>query len=163
MRRAPVDLRALYAEIRALAEPLIGNKDLRLEVRVEPGAEWVESDPEKVRRIVANLAINAVNYTPAGRVELCTARENGAVRLAVRDTGPGIPPQEHRRVFEPYRGGEGAAPGAGVELRLALAQELAHLLDTEIMVESREREGTTFSLVLPAGRSEGAVRRSPHP
>jgi len=163
VRRAPVDLRALYAEIRALAEPLIGNKDLRLEVRVEPGAEWVESDPEKVRRIVANLAINAVNYTPAGRVELCTARENGAVRLAVRDTGPGIPPQEHRRVFEPYRGGEGAAPGAGVGLRLALAQELAHLLDTEIMVESREREGTTFSLVLPAGRSEGAVRRSPHP
>ena len=152
VRRAPVDLQALYAEVHALAEPLIGNKDVHLAVRVEPGAEWVESDPEKLRRILANLVVNAVKYTPAGRVELCAARENGAVRLAVRDAGPGIPLHEQPRLFEPfYRGGDGAAPGAGVGLGLALAQELAHLLGTEIVVESRAGAGTTFSLVLPDG------------
>jgi signal transduction histidine kinase len=151
-RRTPVDLQALYAEVRALAEPLIGNKDVELAVRVEPGAEWVESDPEKLRRIVANLAVNAVKYTAAGRIELCAARENGGVRLAVCDTGPGIPLHEQPHLFEPfYRGGDGAAPGAGVGLRLALAQELAHLLGTEITVESREHAGTIFSLVLPGG------------
>jgi len=123
---------------------------VRLAVRVEPGAEWVESDPGKVRRILANLAVNAVKYTPAGCVELCAAPENGAVRLAVHDTGPGIAPHERPRIFEPfYRGEDGAAPGAGVGLGLALARELAHALGTEIVVEGRAPEGTTFSLLLP--------------
>jgi signal transduction histidine kinase len=150
VRRAPVDLQSLYAEIRDLAEPLIGNKAVTVAVRVDPGAEWVESDREKLRRILANLALNAVKYTPAGRVELSAVRENGAVRLAVRDTGPGIPLHEQPRLFEPfYRGGDGVAPGAGVGPGLALAQELAHLLGTEVVVESRPHAGTTFSLVLP--------------
>ena len=141
-----------------LAEPLIGEKDVRLEVRIEPGAESVESDRERLRRIVANLVVNAVKYTPAGRVELSAVRENGAVRLAVHDTGPGIGPHERQRIFEPFYLGETVAPGAGVGLGLALAQELAHLLSTEIVVESREGEGATFSLKLPAPIAGTGIR-----
>ncbi len=152
VRRVRIDVKELYEQIRDLAEPLIGDKDVRLDVRVEPGAESVESDPDRLRRIIANLAVNAVKYTPAGRVELRAARDNGAVRIAVRDTGPGIAPSERRRIFEPFHRGDAAPPAAGVGLGLALAQELAHLLGTEIAVESQEHEGTTFSLVLPSAR-----------
>src|SRR5581483_3884422 len=150
IRRGSVDVPQLYRQVRDLAEPLIGDKDVRLELRVEPGAESVEADVERLRRIMANLAVNAVKYTPRGSVELSAARDNGGVRLAVRDTGPGITPSEQLRIFEPfYRGGNGNVPGSGVGLGLALSQELARLLGTEIVVQSREQEGTTFSLVLP--------------
>jgi signal transduction histidine kinase len=150
VRRTRIDVPALLREVQDLAEPLIGEKDVRLEVRVEPGAESVEADRERLRRIVANLVVNAVKYTPAGRVELSAVRENGAVRLAVHDTGPGIGPHERQRIFDPFYRGETVTPGAGVGLGLALAQELAHLLSTEIVVESPEGEGATFSLKLPA-------------
>jgi signal transduction histidine kinase len=154
VRHVRIDVAELYAQIRDLAEPLIGDKDVQLVVSIGPGAKSVESDPERLRRIIANLAVNAVKYTPTGRVELIATREKGRVRLAVSDTGPGIAPSERQRIFEPfYRGGEGQAPGAGVGIGLALAQELAHLLGTEIAVEGREHTGMTFSLALPAPSS----------
>jgi signal transduction histidine kinase len=154
VRHVRIDVPDLYAQIRDLAEPLIGDKDVQVGVSIGPGAESVESDPERLRRIMANLAVNAVKYTPAGRVDLIATREKSRVRLAVSDTGPGIAPSERQKIFEPfYRGGEGQAPGAGVGLGLALAQELAHLLGTEIAVEGRERTGMTFSLALPAPAS----------
>src|SRR5581483_8773886 len=122
IRRGSVDVPQLYRQVRDLAEPLIGDKDVRLELRVEPGAESVEADVERLRRIMANLAVNAVKYTPRGSVELSAARDNGGVRLAVRDTGPGITPSEQLRIFEPfYRGGNGNVPGSGVGLGLALS------------------------------------------
>lgn len=150
VRRVRIDVPELYDQIRDLAEPLIGDKDVQFVIRIESGAESIESDPERLRRIIANLAVNAVKYTPAGRVELVASQEDGRVRLAVRDTGPGIAPSARQRIFEPfYRGDDGQAPGAGVGLGLALAQELAHLLGTEIAVDGHEQTGTTFSLTLP--------------
>jgi signal transduction histidine kinase len=164
VRHVRIDVPELYAQIRDLAEPLIGDKDVQVVVAIESGAEAVESDPERLRRIIANLAVNAVKYTPAGRVELIATREKSRVRLAVSDTGPGITPSERQRIFEPfYRGGDGQAPGAGVGLGLALAQELAHLLGTEIAVEGREHSehtGMTFSLALPAPSSLVRLRAS---
>jgi signal transduction histidine kinase len=150
LRMEPILVPELWGRVRELAAALVGDKDVRIEVRVESGAEWVASDPEKLERILANLATNAVKYTPHGRVDLYAAPENGQVRLAVRDTGIGIPPSEQERIFEPfYQGGEGRAHPAGVGLGLALAQDLARLLGTRIVVESREGAGATFSLTLP--------------
>jgi len=151
VRSEAVHVPELYERVHELATPLIGDKDLRLEVDVEPGAEWVRSDPEKLRQIVTNLATNAVKYTVRGRVELRAARDNGCVRLAVRDTGIGIPMDERARIFDPfYRIGNGASREAGVGLGLAVAQDLARLLGTSIVVDSAEHAGSTFSLELPA-------------
>ncbi len=151
VRSEAVHVPELYERVHELATPLIGDKDLRLEVDIEPGAEWVRSDPEKLRQIVTNLATNAVKYTVRGRVELRAARDNGCVRLAVRDTGIGIPMDERARIFDPfYRIGNGASREAGVGLGLAVAQDLARLLGTSIVVDSAEHAGSTFSLELPA-------------
>lgn len=151
VRREMVYLPELWARVRELALSFLGDKDVEVAVWVEPGAEWVESDPEKLRQILTNLATNAVKYTPRGRVELSATRADGRVVLAVRDTGVGIPPTERDRIFEPfYRSRHDGAPRAvGVGLGLALAQDHARLLGTRILVESREHEGSTFFLELP--------------
>jgi len=155
VRNEPVHIPELYQWVQELAAPFVGTKDVRVEVAVEPGAEWVRSDPEKLRQIVTNLATNAVKYTPRGRVELRAARENGRVMLAVRDTGIGIPAHEQARIFEPfYRAGNGTNRESGVGLGLAVARDLARMLGTRIVVDSTERAGSTFSLELPAPEGE---------
>ena len=89
------------------------------------------------------------------RVELRAARENGRVTLAVRDTGIGIPVQEQARIFDPfYRAGNGARGESGVGLGLAVAQDLARLLGSRIVVDSTDRAGSTFSLELPVPQEE---------
>jgi signal transduction histidine kinase len=148
LRPTCVDVPELYRQVRDLAAPLIGDKDVRLEVRVEPGAESVETDLERLRRIMANLAINAVKYTPRGCVQLLAAPANGGIRLAVRDPGAATARSEHARLSGRFREWSGDRPGVGVDL--ALSQELARLLGTEIVVENGDQEGTTFSLLLPA-------------
>ena len=150
VRREAVDVVDLYEQVLELARPLVGNRSLRLAARVEPGAEWVMTDPEKLRHILTNLAINAVKYTPGGLVELHAARRDGSMTFAVHDTGVGIPLAEQERIFEPfYRGAaDDGSSASGVGLGLALAQYLARLLGTRIQVDSRPGDGATFFLVL---------------
>ena len=150
VRRERVDVVELCEQVLELALPLVGNRSLRLAARVEPGAEWVTTDPEKLRHILTNLAINAVKYTPGGLVELRAARRDGSMTFGVHDTGVGIPLAEQERIFEPfYRGAaDDGSSASGVGLGLALAQYLARLLGTCIQVDSRPGEGATFFLVL---------------
>jgi len=155
VRNRRIHVPELYQRVHELAAPLIGAKDVRVEVEVGAGAEWIQSDPEKLCQILTNLATNAVKYTPRGRVELRAARENGRVTLAVRDTGIGIPVPEQARIFDPfYRAGDGARGEPGVGLGLCVAQDLARLLGTRIVVDSADQAGSTFSLELPASEEE---------
>ena len=117
----------MTSDLLELARPLVGNRSLRLAARVEPGAEWVMTDPEKLRHILTNLAINAVKYTPGGLVELRAARRDGSMTFAVHDTGVGIPLAEQERIFEPFyrSAADDGSSASGVGLGLALAQYLA--------------------------------------
>ena len=79
----------------------------------------------------------------------------GRVTLAVRDTGIGIPVEEQARMFDPfYRARNGARGESGVGLGLAVAQDLARLLGSRIVVDSTDRAGSTFSLELPVPQEE---------
>ncbi|MFN7131837.1 MAG: diguanylate cyclase [Myxococcales bacterium] len=109
-------------------------------------------DPTKVREVVMNLLSNAVKFTPAGgRVEVTVAATaEGGARLAVRDTGPGIPADELPQVFERYRRGrEGRANGRGTGLGLAISREIVELHGGSIVVESDAGHGTLFVVSLP--------------
>jgi signal transduction histidine kinase len=149
-RREPIHVPALYERARDAAVALVGRKAVRVDVVVENGAEWVESDPEMLRQIVTNLATNAAKYTPEGRVELRATRSNGEVFLAVSDTGIGIPESEHELIFEPFYRSPNVGGESGVGLGLALVRDLGHLLDTRVVVRSQEGVGATFSLAVPA-------------
>jgi signal transduction histidine kinase len=115
--------------------------------RTFEAAPTIVSDGDRVLQIISNLLSNAFRWTPdGGRVELELAAENGAVSVAVDDTGPGILPQEQERIFRPFWSRDDSGTGLG----LAIARELAVALGGRIELDSNPGEGSRFELVLPA-------------
>jgi two-component system OmpR family sensor kinase len=86
----------------------------------------VTGDAASLRTLLSNLVDNAVRYTPAGgRVDVAIANEDGAARLTVRDSGPGIPASEHARVFDRFYRAQAAAEVSGSGLGLAIVKSIA--------------------------------------
>ena len=109
------------------------------------------TDPDRLRRALANLLGNAAKFTAAGYIRVSARREADRVCLAVSDTGTGIAASDLPHIFDAFhqvaRKGETALQGTG--LGLAIARLSAELLGGSIAVDSREGEGTTFTLTLP--------------
>ncbi len=108
-------------------------------------------DPVLLRHIVDNLLSNAVKYSPSGSaVFLTLGFDDGQVRLTVRDQGIGIPPGDQKQLFSTfYRASNvGHTPGNG--LGLAIVKQSVEAHGGSIRFESREGEGTTFTVSLPA-------------
>lgn len=118
-------------------------------------ADLVAGDERRVRQVVFNLLSNAVKFTPAGgTVAVRAERVDGEVRVAVRDTGPGIAPEDQERIFEEFQQtDEGAAQLEGTGLGLALSRRLVELHGGRIWVESEPDQGSTFVFTLPVQRA----------
>ncbi|HLM34787.1 MAG TPA: HAMP domain-containing sensor histidine kinase [Gaiellaceae bacterium] len=118
--------------------------DYEREVRQRP---VINSDGDRVLQIVGNLLSNAFKVTPdGGRIQLQLAQANGTVRVAVEDTGPGIPAEAQELLFRPFV----SATGGGTGLGLAIAKELSSALGGRIDLESEVGRGSRFELILPA-------------
>ena len=107
----------------------------------------IVTDGDRVLQIITNLLANAFRWTPnGGAVGLALHADNGEIRVAVEDTGPGIGPEEQDRIFRPFWTHDGKGTGLG----LAIARELAVALGGTIDLESEVGRGSRFQLVLPA-------------
>jgi signal transduction histidine kinase len=116
----------------------------------------LKSDPKLLRLLLNNLVGNAIKFTgEGGHVELTAAVRAKDVVLSVTDSGPGIAPEHHARIFEPFVHLEPIAhkhtPGAG--LGLALVKDVAGILGARVELASEEGRGSTFSIVLQAGEA----------
>jgi len=127
----------------------------------------VRTDPDLLRRMLANLVDNAIKFSPAGgqvEVRACTRdasdAPNAEVELTVQDSGPGIAPENHRLVFEDLvqlqAAGPGAAPAAGHGLGLGIVRRMAELLGVPVELESSLGAGACFRLRLPRAAPVGA-------
>jgi signal transduction histidine kinase len=147
-----LDLAALVAEVTAEAEPEARRKGLALRLTNTPDLTPLFSDRRLARLVLANLLDNAVKFTDRGEVEVTVTSAWGGVAVAVRDTGPGIPPERHEAIFEPFEHVEPVqrkhTPGIG--LGLAVVRELVRSLGGRIEVESQVGRGSTFTVVLPS-------------
>lgn len=152
--RKTVDMVRWRADRKALA--------LKLDVS-GPSSMLVSIDPVRVRQIVLNLLVNAINFTSVGAVTLqvgyLPARHsrNGTLYLEVRDTGTGIAPDRLGHVFETYwqanRAPQSGNGGSG--LGLAICRELVELMRGSISVESTPHVETVFTVQLPVPAAEG--------
>jgi len=119
-----------------------------------PGAlPAIRGDRARLRQVLGNLIENAVKYSPeGGEVRVSAAAANGAVRIAVRDAGPGIPQDQQVRIFEKF--GRVDVPGAskpGTGLGLFIARSIAEAHGGSLEVSSGADPGSTFTLTLPVG------------
>ena len=150
-RRRSVDLYAAVAASVELVAPVLERRGVALEVRV-PAALTGSADPDHLAQVLANLLQNAVRYTPeGGRVSVSAERQNGQVRIAVANTGDGIPPTELERVFERFyrveKSRDRSRGGAGIVL--AIVKQLVERGGGKVGAESAEGM-TRFWFSLPA-------------
>ena len=147
------DLVADMNEALRLVEPQASRKRITL-MREMPGTFEIVADKRALRQIAVNLLANAVKFTPPdGTVTLTLARgQDGATRLAIRDTGIGIRPEDMERVLESFgQGRHDISPTEehGTGLGLAIAKSLIEAHGGHIALESEVGEGTTVTVILP--------------
>ena len=153
LERGRVRVRDALEELESLIEPELRRKEITFTCEPCDPALQVEANPERLRQIMLNLLANAVKFTNVGgRVDVGAVREGDRIRMWVRDTGIGIPPDQLERVFEPFfqvdRGTTRSYPGIG--LGLAIARDLARAMGGEVRLESEVGKGSTASVELPA-------------
>ncbi len=148
------DLRGLLDQIAALMAPLAAQRGLHFVLEVQADAPCgLFGDPVRLRQILLNLLGNALKFTERGEVGLrIEALAPHGVRCTVRDTGPGLSPEQQARLFRRFEQADGARTAArygGSGLGLAICQELATAMGGRITVESGPGAGSRFSVELP--------------
>ena len=146
---APFDLRACFARILGLLDAKAGDRGLALDLAVDDDVpQQVLGDEMRLQQILINLLGNAIKFTEDGSVALraTLAPDGERVRLAVVDTGIGIPAAKQRLIFEAFRQADGSTTRrfGGTGLGLSISASLVRLMGGELQVESRVDEGSTF-------------------
>jgi signal transduction histidine kinase len=114
----------------------------------------VRGDHERLRQVLRNLLENAVKYSPAGAtVDVRARSENGRVLVAVEDSGPGIPAEQHGLIFERFGRANVGLGKPGTGLGLFIARSIAEAHGGRLSVASTPGQGATFTLELPTGSS----------
>jgi two-component system phosphate regulon sensor histidine kinase PhoR len=135
--------------IRAL-EPEAESRRIRLTTRVD-GPSAARCAPDKIERVLLNVLANALRHTPSdGSVAVSLEAVDGAVRVAVEDTGEGLAPEASDRMFERFWRGDRARSAGGAGLGLAIARGLVEAHGGRIWAESPAGGGARVSFTLPA-------------
>lgn len=133
--------------------PEAERRGVRLAVEGDSGALLARCDPDKIERVLLNLLTNALRHTPEdGSIAVRVAEDGVAVRVAVEDTGQGVPAGAAERVFESFWRADPSRAGTtgGAGLGLAIARGLVEAQGGRIWAENRAEGGARFSFTLPA-------------
>lgn len=162
----PRVVRDAVEEYRAKAQA----KGLQLELSCERELPAVQSDPARIKQVVTNLLSNAVKYTEHGRVHVRIDERAGAdspapgrwLTVDVIDTGPGIPGDQQKLLFQEFRRLKSAKKHPGAGLGLAMSRSVARALHGAITLESRPGVGSTFTLWIPLDPQAGHAGEKRH-
>jgi len=149
--REPLRLDLLAREAGASFDAVSHRRGIEWRIETEPVT--VVGDKTLLRPVIDNLVDNAFKYgKTGGKVHLEVRRQGGSALLRVSDDGPGIPPEDHSRVFERFfrGGGELTRTVAGTGLGLAIVKRNVEFHGGEVVLESSEGNGTIFEIRLPA-------------
>jgi len=176
---APFSLREVIREVAVIVRPRLEPKRVQLDVEVSDDVpDAVSGDATRLRQVLLNLVGNAAKFTDTGRISIAVsnvvpedpfeAQPNGRrarLRIAVRDTGVGIPPARLREIFEKFTQADTTTTRrfGGTGLGLAIARDLVALMDGAITVTSREGEGSEFVVEFALARVDEDAIDAPVP
>ena len=157
VRHEEVDLGRVLDHVHGAFAEEARRREIDYRVEADGDAPVIVSDGDRVLQVISNLLSNAFRWTPdGGRVDLQLAASNGAVRVDVVDSGPGIAAQDRERIFEPFISQDVDGTGLG----LPIARELALALGGRVELTSEPGRGSRFRLVLPARSVSELARRA---
>jgi len=143
-----VDMREVVADTVTGMSQVFEERDIRVELRLPEGAKRVRADVDRMIQVMLNLLSNAAKFC-RGRIEIALSEQAGALRVDVRDNGPGIDPAEHHVVFDKFRQGRDQASAKGSGLGLHISRQIIEHFGGRMWVESVPGQGACFSFTLP--------------
>jgi signal transduction histidine kinase len=145
-----VDLKAVFGQLRGTLRPLATRPEVEFVVE-EPAVPTLRSDEVLLAQVLRNLLTNALKFTASGSVRLSVEKVDDDVEFTVADTGTGIPPELHERIFEEFYQvpGSHAVSGKGTGLGLPYARRLVGILGGGLRVSSEPGRGSVFTVRLP--------------
>ncbi|MEM9459022.1 MAG: response regulator [Myxococcota bacterium] len=160
LEQRPVDLALVLESVAELVAPRAQDKGVELLVEVAPEVPTrILGDEMRLRQMVLNLVSNAAKFTDEGEIVIRARSEEGMVRISVRDTGIGIPPDVQARLFMPFTQGDASTSRhyGGTGLGLAIVRSLAETMDGEAGVHSVAGQGSEFWFTAAAPAADSFI------
>jgi signal transduction histidine kinase len=145
-----IDLKPLIEAAVNTGKALAAGKPIAFEVNIDPTLPLMRLDKQRMTQVLLNIVSNASKFTQAGKVTIHAAVHGKDVQIAVSDTGPGIAPEDHALVFEPFKQTRsGLRDGGGTGLGMPITRSLVEAHGGKIWLKSEPGEGSTFAFSLP--------------
>ena len=151
LHRENVRLQEVVEQALAVVRPLTEKRGLALQAVVPDDLPEVYCDRTRIRQVILNLVSNAARFTERGGITVQATSEDGSVLVSVTDSGPGISPEDAKRIFEPFYQGSSLVrrQGNGTGLGLSISKQFVELHGGKMWLESQLGAGSTFSFRLP--------------
>ena len=157
--REEVDLPSVVDQVIHSMHQIAETKALRLTSELSSGASRVMGDPVRVREILTNLVSNAIKFTPSGSVAIRSMPAGAMAEISVLDTGIGIEPAAHERIFEEFRQANDnvSRTYGGTGLGLSIARKLVELQGGQMGLDSEPGKGSRFWFTLPIDKHPASL------
>ena len=151
LHRENVRLQEVVEQALAVVRPLTEKRGLALQAVVPDDLPEVYCDRTRIRQVILNLVSNAARFTERGGITVQATSEDGSVLVSVTDSGPGISPEDAKRIFEPFYQGSSLVrrQSNGTGLGLSISKQFVELHGGKMWLESQLGAGSTFSFRLP--------------
>jgi GAF domain-containing protein len=148
---ADYSLKEVVHTVYTAVEPLASEKKLAFKIELPPDLPSGHGDERRLTQVLLNLVGNAIKFTDSGEVLIKAAAVNGAFKVAVHDTGPGISAADQGKLFQQFQQADNSITRrkGGTGLGLAISKRIVELHGGKIWVESRVGEGSTFAFTFP--------------
>jgi len=137
--------------VAATVEPMLKDSKVKIVKDIAPDLPPLNTDREKLKQVLLNLASNAAKFTERGEIRMTARRDNGAMKITVADTGIGMKQEALDYIFDEFRQVDMSTTRryGGTGLGLAIVKKLTDLLGGDISVESEDGKGSKFTITLP--------------
>jgi signal transduction histidine kinase len=145
-----VDVNTLLKSILTTGQSLLAGKPVRLEADIEQNLPLIRADRQRILQILLNIVSNACKFTEEGQITIHARREGDEIVIGVKDTGPGIAPEDQALVFEAFKQtSTGLRQGGGTGLGMPIAKNLAEAHGGRLWLTSVHGQGAEFYVAIP--------------
>jgi signal transduction histidine kinase len=157
LKLVDADVGVIVGDVAKAQRPIVQKKGVEVKISIDEPSPRAKVDERRLRQVVTNLVGNAAKFTEKGTIEVAAHVRGNEVEISVRDTGPGIPPEQLPRLFTEFvQLGSLKQRAHGTGLGLAICKRLVEAHGGRVAAESVLGQGSTFRVVVPVAGPAGS-------